>query len=112
MYENSLAKSSRDIKRNIICENLSTEDIAQLDKNRMVDCWVMALPNGVCRPCTETPIKFRRVATRTALLSISSPTIDFDGLQSLPNALRFVVYPDEQSGLLCYCGPASNSIPQ
>ncbi|KAH7126170.1 hypothetical protein EDB81DRAFT_204038 [Dactylonectria macrodidyma] len=35
-------------KRNIIYETLSPEDIAQLDKD--IDCWVMALPNGVCKP--------------------------------------------------------------
>lgn len=40
-------------KRKIIYEDLSPEDIAQLDKDNKVDCWVMALPNGVSRPYIE-----------------------------------------------------------
>lgn len=40
-------------KRKIIYENLSPEDVAQLDKDGKVDCWVMALPNGVCKPYVE-----------------------------------------------------------
>ncbi len=35
-------------KRKVTYESLSPEDVAQLDKN--IDCWVMALPNGVCKP--------------------------------------------------------------
>lgn len=38
-------------KRKIVYEHLSPEDIAQLDSE--VDCWVMALPNGVCKPYVE-----------------------------------------------------------
>ncbi|KHN98657.1 N-acetyl-gamma-glutamyl-phosphate reductase, type 1 [Metarhizium album ARSEF 1941] len=37
-------------KRKIIYKNLSPEEVAQLDKEGQVDCWVMALPNGVCQP--------------------------------------------------------------
>ncbi|KAF5009640.1 hypothetical protein FDECE_4168 [Fusarium decemcellulare] len=40
-------------KRKIIYENLSPEDVAQLDKDGKVDCWIMALPNGVCQPFVE-----------------------------------------------------------
>ncbi|KAL7909055.1 hypothetical protein GGI35DRAFT_452836 [Trichoderma velutinum] len=40
-------------KRNITYENLSAEDVAQLDKDGKVDCWVMALPNGVCQPFVQ-----------------------------------------------------------
>ncbi|KAI0520826.1 hypothetical protein F5B22DRAFT_598552 [Xylaria bambusicola] len=40
-------------KRKIIYENLSPEDVAQLDKEGKVDCWVMALPNGVAAPYIE-----------------------------------------------------------
>ncbi|KAJ4160447.1 Protein arg-6, mitochondrial [Fusarium falciforme] len=38
-------------KRKIIYENLSPEDVARLDKD--VDCWIMALPNSVCKPYVE-----------------------------------------------------------
>ncbi|KAI3335968.1 N-acetyl-gamma-glutamyl-phosphate reductase [Ustulina deusta] len=40
-------------KRNIIYENLSPEEVAQLDKDGKVDCWVLALPNGVCQPFVQ-----------------------------------------------------------
>jgi hypothetical protein len=40
-------------KRKIVYENLSPEDVAQLDKDGKVDCWIMALPNGVCKPFVE-----------------------------------------------------------
>ncbi|KAI1307525.1 N-acetyl-gamma-glutamyl-phosphate reductase [Xylaria venustula] len=40
-------------KRKIIYENLDPEEVAQLDKDGKVDCWVMALPNGVCQPFVQ-----------------------------------------------------------
>lgn len=40
-------------KRKIVYENLSPEEVAQLDKDGQVDCWVMALPNGVCQPFVQ-----------------------------------------------------------
>jgi N-acetyl-gamma-glutamylphosphate reductase len=40
-------------KRKIIYENLSPEEVAQLERDGKVDCWVMALPNGVCQPFIE-----------------------------------------------------------
>ncbi|KAK9442294.1 N-acetyl-gamma-glutamyl-phosphate reductase, type 1 [Metarhizium brunneum] len=40
-------------KRKIIYESLSPEDVARLDKDGQVDCWVMALPNKTCQPFVE-----------------------------------------------------------
>lgn len=40
-------------KREIIYENLSVEDVRQMEENGDVDCWVMALPNGVCKPFVD-----------------------------------------------------------
>ncbi|KAJ2977846.1 hypothetical protein NUW58_g7682 [Xylaria curta] len=40
-------------KRKIIYDNLSPEDVAQLDKDKKVDCWILALPNGVCAPYVD-----------------------------------------------------------
>lgn len=37
-------------KANIVYSNLQTEDILKLEENHDVDVWVMALPNGVCKP--------------------------------------------------------------
>ncbi|KAJ5180114.1 hypothetical protein N7492_003324 [Penicillium capsulatum] len=40
-------------KREIIYENLSPEDVRKMSANGDVDCWVMALPNGVCKPFVD-----------------------------------------------------------
>ncbi|KAI5298230.1 hypothetical protein KEM55_003647, partial [Ascosphaera atra] len=40
-------------KREIVYENLSPEDVKRMTENGDVDCWVMALPNGVCKPFVE-----------------------------------------------------------
>ncbi|POR34235.1 Protein arg-6, mitochondrial [Tolypocladium paradoxum] len=40
-------------KRKIIYENLGPEDVGKLEKNGEIDCWIMALPNGVCQPYIE-----------------------------------------------------------
>lgn len=40
-------------KREIIYENLSPEDVKRMSENGDVDCWVMALPNGVCAPFVD-----------------------------------------------------------
>ncbi|EGE83037.1 protein Arg-6, mitochondrial [Blastomyces dermatitidis ATCC 18188] len=40
-------------KRKIIYENLSADDVRRMAENGDVDCWVMALPNGVCKPFVD-----------------------------------------------------------
>jgi N-acetyl-gamma-glutamyl-phosphate reductase/acetylglutamate kinase len=40
-------------KRQITYENLSAEDVKKMAENSEVDCWVMALPNGVCKPFVD-----------------------------------------------------------
>jgi N-acetyl-gamma-glutamyl-phosphate reductase / acetylglutamate kinase len=40
-------------RREITYENLSVEDVRQMAENEEVDCWVMALPNGVCKPFVD-----------------------------------------------------------
>ncbi|KAL1970209.1 hypothetical protein VTN77DRAFT_5369 [Rasamsonia byssochlamydoides] len=40
-------------KREIIYENLSPEDVRRMAQNGDIDCWVMALPNGVCKPFVD-----------------------------------------------------------
>jgi len=40
-------------KRQITYENLSAEDVEKMAENSEVDCWVMALPNGVCKPFVD-----------------------------------------------------------
>ena len=40
-------------KRQITYENLSVEDVGRMAEKSQVDCWVMALPNGVCKPFVD-----------------------------------------------------------
>lgn len=37
-------------KSKLIYENLQVEDVRRMQESGEVDCWVMALPNGVCKP--------------------------------------------------------------
>ena len=40
-------------RREIIYEALSVEDVRQMAEKGDIDCWVMALPNGVCKPFVD-----------------------------------------------------------
>lgn len=40
-------------KDNIVYSNLQVEDIVKIEENGEIDMWVMALPNGVCKPFVE-----------------------------------------------------------
>jgi N-acetyl-gamma-glutamyl-phosphate reductase/acetylglutamate kinase len=40
-------------KREITYENLSAEDVRRMEEKGDIDCWVMALPNGVCKPFVD-----------------------------------------------------------
>ena len=40
-------------KRDIIYENLTAEDMRRMEEKGEIDCWVMALPNGVCKPFVD-----------------------------------------------------------
>ena len=40
-------------KRDITFENLSADDVRRMEEKGEIDCWVMALPNGVCKPFVD-----------------------------------------------------------
>ncbi|MCJ1356552.1 MAG: Protein arg-6, mitochondrial [Icmadophila ericetorum] len=40
-------------KREITYENLSPDDVRRMEEKGEIDCWVMALPNGVCKPFVD-----------------------------------------------------------
>lgn len=40
-------------KKEITFENLSAEDVRRMEEDGQIDCWVMALPNGVCKPFVD-----------------------------------------------------------
>ncbi|KAI9809349.1 MAG: Protein arg-6, mitochondrial [Sarcosagium campestre] len=40
-------------KREITYENLTADDVRRMEERDEIDCWVMALPNGVCKPFVD-----------------------------------------------------------
>ncbi|PHH66634.1 hypothetical protein CDD81_6471 [Ophiocordyceps australis] len=40
-------------RRKIIYESLGPEEVGRMEAKGEIDCWVMALPNGVCKPFIE-----------------------------------------------------------
>ncbi len=40
-------------KREITYENLTAEDVRRMEEKNEIDCWVMALPNRVCKPFVD-----------------------------------------------------------
>nr|OQO22138.1 Protein arg-6, mitochondrial [Rachicladosporium sp. CCFEE 5018] len=40
-------------KKEIIYESLSPDDVRRMAEKKEIDCWVMALPNGVCKPFVD-----------------------------------------------------------
>lgn len=40
-------------KRDITYTNLTAEDVRKMEADGEIDCWVMALPNGVCKPFVD-----------------------------------------------------------
>ncbi len=40
-------------KRDITYENLTADDVRRMEERGEIDCWVMALPNGVCKPFVD-----------------------------------------------------------
>ncbi|KAI5925739.1 Aspartate/glutamate/uridylate kinase [Camillea tinctor] len=51
-------------KKEIIYENLSAEDVGEMEKKGAIDVWVMALPNGVCKPYVDAITDAKKSATR------------------------------------------------
>ncbi|KAL6245193.1 Protein arg-6, mitochondrial [Rhinocladiella similis] len=56
-------------KREIIYENLSVEDVEKMEEEGAVDCWVMALPNGVCKPFVDA---IDRVGKNSVIVDLSA----------------------------------------
>jgi len=40
-------------KSEVIYQNLGTREVQEIEKNGEVDAWVMALPNGICKPFVD-----------------------------------------------------------
>lgn len=40
-------------KKEIIYESLTADDVGEMEKKGLIDVWVMAMPNGVCKPYVD-----------------------------------------------------------
>ncbi|GKT96418.1 N-acetyl-gamma-glutamyl-phosphate reductase [Colletotrichum tofieldiae] len=61
-------------KREVIYENLSPDQVTELEKKGAIDCWVMALPNGVCKPYIEAINDARKAGAdhRSVIVDLSA----------------------------------------
>ncbi|KAH8662154.1 Aspartate/glutamate/uridylate kinase [Xylariales sp. PMI_506] len=51
-------------KKEIIYENLSADEVGNMEERGEIDVWVMALPNGVCKPYVDAIDAARAKSTR------------------------------------------------
>ncbi|KAF7536373.1 hypothetical protein G7Z17_g13060 [Cylindrodendrum hubeiense] len=65
-------------KRKIIYENLGPEDVGNLEKEGQIDCWVMALPNGVCKPYIDAIDAVQKGADHQSVIVDLSADYRFD----------------------------------
>ena len=65
-------------KREVVYENLSPEDVRDLEKKGEIDCWVMALPNGVCKPFVEAVYEGQKGSDKKSVIVDLSADYRFD----------------------------------
>lgn len=65
-------------KEEVIYENLSPEDVRDMEKRGEIDCWVMALPNGVCKPYVEAIWEGRKGSDNKSVIVDLSADYRFD----------------------------------
>ncbi|KAK2075395.1 hypothetical protein P8C59_009524 [Phyllachora maydis] len=66
-------------KNELTYDNLSAEDVRDMEKRGEVDCWVMALPNGVCKPFVEAIYEGRQTSKHRSVIVDLSADYRFDG---------------------------------
>lgn len=65
-------------KAEVIYEKLSPEDVCEMEKRGEIDCWVMALPNGVCKPYVEAVHEGRKSSNHRSIIVDLSADYRFD----------------------------------
>ncbi|KAK4458278.1 protein arg-6, mitochondrial [Cladorrhinum samala] len=65
-------------KRDIVYESLSPDDVRDMEKRGDIDCWVMALPNGVCKPFVEAIYEGRKASNHSSVIVDLSADYRFD----------------------------------
>jgi N-acetyl-gamma-glutamyl-phosphate reductase/acetylglutamate kinase len=59
-------------KANVTYSNLSAEDVKKMEENGEVDAWVMALPNGVCKPFVDAIDAARAKGSQGVIVDLSA----------------------------------------
>lgn len=101
-------------KKSTTYENLSPEDVRDMEKQGAIDCWIMALPNGVCKPYINAIHEGRQGSDRRSVIVDLSADYRFDsswtyGLPELVN--RSEIYKASQiSNPGCYATAAQLGI--
>ena len=62
-------------KKEITYENLTADDVRKMEEKGEIDCWVMALPNGVCKPYVDA---IEEVGNRQTIIVDLSADYRFD----------------------------------
>lgn len=65
-------------KAEITYDNLSPDDVRDMEKRGEIDCWVMALPNGVCKPYVEAVHEGRKASEHRSIIVDLSADYRFD----------------------------------
>lgn len=65
-------------KAEITYVNLSPDDVRDMEKRGEIDCWVMALPNGVCKPYVEAVQEGRKASSHGGIIVDLSADYRFD----------------------------------
>lgn len=59
-------------KSDVSYSNLSTADVEKMEENGEVDAWVMALPNGVCKPFVDAIDKAKSKGGKGVIVDLSA----------------------------------------
>lgn len=65
-------------KADITYDNLSPDEVKEMEKRGEIDCWVMALPNGVCKPYVEAVHEGRKASEHRSVIVDLSADYRFD----------------------------------
>ena len=65
-------------KADVTYVNLSPDEVRDMEKRGDIDCWVMALPNGVCKPYVEAVHEGRKASDHKSVIVDLSADYRFD----------------------------------
>ncbi|ROV91637.1 hypothetical protein VSDG_07910 [Cytospora chrysosperma] len=65
-------------KADVTYVNLSPDEVRDMEKRGEIDCWVMALPNGVCKPYVEAVHEGRKASEHKSIIVDLSADYRFD----------------------------------